>query len=74
MRQGGFNYAGRAQIRDVLEAQEALIQAQNGLTSAVVNYRIAELEFQRDTGLLQIDEKGLWQEYSPEESNNVRTK
>jgi outer membrane protein TolC len=69
-----FFEAGRAQIRDVLEAQEALIQAQNGLTSAVVNYRIAELEFQRDTGLLQIDEKGLWQEYSPEESNNVRTK
>jgi len=62
-----FYEAGRAQVRDVLEAQEALINARNALTSAVVAYRIAELEFQRDTGLLQIDEKGLWQEYAPEE-------
>ncbi|UCG67870.1 MAG: TolC family protein [Deltaproteobacteria bacterium] len=61
-----FFEAGRIPIRDVLEAQEALINAKNGFTSAVVNYRIAELEFQRDTGLLQIDEKGLWQEYQPE--------
>jgi len=61
-----FFEAGRIPIRDVLEAQEALINAKNALTSAVVDYRIAELEFQRDTGLLQIDEKGLWQEYAPE--------
>jgi outer membrane protein TolC len=61
-----FYEAGRAQVRDVLEAQEALINAKNALTSAVVDYRIAELEFQRDTGLLQIDEKGLWKEYAPE--------
>ncbi|NVL92990.1 MAG: TolC family protein [Desulfobacterales bacterium] len=61
-----FYEAGRAQVRDVLEAQEALINTKNALTSAVVDYRIAELEFQRDTGLLQIDERGLWQEYAPE--------
>ena len=67
-----FYEAGRAQIRDVLEAQEALINTRNGLTSAVVNYRVAELEFQRDTGVLKIDEKGLWQEYNPEESKNVK--
>ena len=61
-----FFESGRIPIRDVLEAQEALITAKNGFTSAVLNYRIAELEFQRDTGLLQIDERGLWQEYQPE--------
>ena len=61
-----FLEAGRAQIRDLLEAQEALLSAQNGLTGAVVDYRIAELQLQRDLGLLKIDEKGLWQEFKPE--------
>jgi len=64
-----FYEAGRAQVRDVLEAQESLINARNALTSAVVAYRVAELEFQRDTGLLQIDERGLWQEYAPEKGD-----
>jgi len=61
-----FLEAGRAQMRDLLEAQESLLSAQNGLTSAVVDYRIAELQLQRDMGLIKIDEKGLWQEYKPE--------
>ncbi|MBE0534194.1 MAG: TolC family protein [Phycisphaerae bacterium] len=58
-----FLQAGRAQIRDVLEAQRSLLSAQNALTSAVVNYRIAELNLQRDMGLLQVDENGLWREF-----------
>jgi outer membrane protein TolC len=64
-----FLEAGRAQIRDLLEAQDALLLAQNQLTAAVVNYRIAELQLQRDLGLLDVNEKGLWQEFSPEEIN-----
>ena len=60
-----FLEAGRAEIRDLLEAQEALLSAKNGLTSAAINYRIAELELQRDMGVLEVDENGLWQEYSP---------
>lgn len=62
--------AGRAQIRDLLEAQDALLSAQNQLTAAVVSYRIAELQLQRDLGLLEVNEKGLWQEFSPEEMNH----
>jgi outer membrane protein TolC len=60
-----FFEAGRIQIRDLLEAQEALVNARNALTSAIVDYRIAELEFQRDAGVLRIDDRGLWVEYSP---------
>jgi hypothetical protein len=37
------------------------------LTSAVVSYRIADLELQRDPGLLEVNEKGLWLEFSREE-------
>ncbi len=62
--------AGRSQIRDLLEAQDAFLAAQNQLTAAVVNYRIAELELQRDLGLLNVNEKGLWQESSPEGVEN----
>jgi outer membrane protein TolC len=67
-----FLEAGRAEIRDLLEAQDALLSTQNGLTSAIVNYRIAELELQRDMGVLKVNEKGLWQEYLPEDKNNVQ--
>jgi outer membrane protein TolC len=61
-----FLEAGRAEIRDVLEAQDALVNAQNALTGALVNYRVGELALQRDLGLLDVDERGLWREYVPE--------
>jgi outer membrane protein TolC len=67
-----FLDAGRAQTRDLLEAQDALLAAQNSLTASVVDYRTAELNVQRDMGVLQVDEKGLWQEYSPGENQNVK--
>jgi len=65
-----FLEAGRAQIRDLLEAQDALISAQNALTSALVSYRLGELALQRDLGVLAVDEKGLWQEYVPREKGD----
>ncbi len=58
-----FLEAGRAQLRDLLDAQEALLNARNLLIAAKVEYRVAELEFQRDTGLLKIDRNGLLEEY-----------
>lgn len=61
-----FFEAGRAQIRDILEAQDSLLSAQNSLTSAVISYRISELQLQRDMGLLKVGANGLWQEYIPE--------
>lgn len=65
-----FLEAGRIAIRDLLEAQESLIGAKNALTSAIIDYRVAELEFQRDAGVLQVDERGLWTEYLPEGLKN----
>jgi len=62
-----FLQAGRAEIRDVLEAEEALVNAQDALTDALVTYRVTELEFQRDAGVLQVDHKGLWREYHPDD-------
>ncbi|HPY77856.1 MAG TPA: TolC family protein, partial [Anaerohalosphaeraceae bacterium] len=61
-----FLDAGRAQIRDLLDAQDALLSAQNQLTAAVIAYRIAELNIQRDMGVLQVNQTGLWKEFDPE--------
>ncbi len=58
--------AGRAEMRDLVDAQDALLSAQISLTGAVVDYRIAELEIQRDMGVLEVNAEGLWKEYSPE--------
>jgi outer membrane protein TolC len=54
--------AGRAQQRDLLESQGALVDAQNGVTRALVDYTIARLELWRDIGILSITPKGLWEE------------
>ncbi|MHC4982130.1 MAG: TolC family protein [Planctomycetota bacterium] len=49
---------GMASARDVLEAEESLRTAQNGLTSALVSYTTTRLDFLADLGMLQVDEKG----------------
>ncbi len=59
--------AGRVIIRDLLEAQDTKLAAQLGLTSAIIRYRTAELQLQRDLDLLKITKEGLLQEVAPEE-------
>lgn len=57
-----FLQAGRAQIRDVLEAQEALVSARNALTAALVSRRGAELVLLRDLERLRVNDDGEWRE------------
>lgn len=49
---------GTASARDVLDAEESLRQAQNGLTSALVTYTNTRLVFLASLGLIAVDEKG----------------
>ena len=61
-----FLDAGRnATMRDLLDAQDSLVAAQNDLTAALIGYRVAELQLQRDMDVLDVNEKGLWHEYQP---------
>ena len=72
-RVGGANLnlqAGRVEVRDLLEAQDDLLSAQNSLTAATVDYRIAELSLQRDLGLLEVSDDGLWKEFDPKNIEN----
>ena len=60
--------AGRAEVRDLLDARESLLVARNALTTALVDYRVAELAMQRDLGVLRVDHQGVWYEYNPQEA------
>jgi len=56
---GLFLKAGRIQMRDLLEAQDALVAADNDLVAAQVEYLIAALRLKRDTGELDLDYSGV---------------
>ena len=52
--------AGRAQIRDQLEAQTAQVQAQNAVTQALVDYHAARLRLLIDVGVLPASGEKFW--------------
>jgi outer membrane protein TolC len=54
--------AGRAEVRLLLDSQNALVRAQNDLTSALISHTIAKLNFFRDVGVLQVRPDGMWEE------------
>jgi outer membrane protein TolC len=53
---------GEGDILDLIDAQNDLTSAQTGLTNAIVQHRIAILEFWRDIGVLYIKSNGQWEE------------
>ena len=65
-----FLDAGRAELSDLLDAQESLLTTRNALTAAIIDYRVAELQFQSVTGLLSIANDGLFIEYKPGGNKN----
>jgi outer membrane protein TolC len=52
--------AGRATTRDVLESREALLQARNLVTAALVDYFNARLDLLLAMETLRIDDRGFW--------------
>ncbi|MFW6133435.1 MAG: TolC family protein [Planctomycetota bacterium] len=66
---------GMASARDVLEAEEALRNAQNGLTSALVGYTTTRLEFLARLGMIRADEEGqIHERQQPETSRRLRNR
>ena len=51
---------GEIPNRDVVEAQQSLLDARNSLIREQVNYEIARLGLLRDLGIVFIDEQGMW--------------
>jgi len=56
--------AGQASARDVLDADEALSTAQNGLTTALVNYTTTRMRFLASLGMVVVDGNGRVRERS----------
>lgn len=56
--------AGRATTRDYLESEQALLQSQNSLTSALVDYVVNKLRLLRDLELLDVGIEGLTLDFS----------
>jgi len=52
--------SGRTTMRTYLDAQQDLLDAQNALTQALINHKVARLDFFRDIEMLTVDEKGMW--------------
>jgi outer membrane protein TolC len=57
-----FLKAGRAEMRDLLDAEESLLAARNALTDAIVSFRVAELRLLRAVGTLRVTDSGLTEE------------
>lgn len=51
--------AGRASTRDILEAQQDLLESRNLVTGALVEYWLARLQLFRDMELIEVDETGI---------------
>jgi len=58
--QAGQTRARGSQGLNLLNALNAVLQAQNGLIEDWVNYETNRLNIHRDMGIMQIDERGLW--------------
>ena len=54
--------AGRAEMTDLLDAQAALVTAQNALYAAITESRANELRLQADLGVLDATADGTWRE------------
>ena len=51
---------GNADIRDQLEAQADLVEAQNDVTSAIVDYHVARWNLLKNLGVLRVESEQFW--------------
>ncbi len=63
-----FLQAGRSSMRDILEAEGAMLGARNALCSAVISWWKSDLELRRDLGVLDISDAGVWHDFDGDEN------
>lgn len=56
-----FLDAGRVETRILLQSQDALLNAQDDVTAALVEHLNAKLSFYRDVGILQVRPDRMWE-------------
>jgi outer membrane protein TolC len=55
--------AGRIQVRDVVDAQTARVQAYNAATAALVDYHLTRMRLLLDLGVLKTGKEKFWLDY-----------
>ena len=55
--------AGRVQVRDVVDAQTAKVQAYNAATAALVEYHLTRMRLLLDLGILKTGKEKFWLDY-----------
>ncbi|MDD4101922.1 MAG: TolC family protein [Kiritimatiellae bacterium] len=63
-----FLQSGRSSMRDILEAEGAMLSARNALCSAVILWWRSDLELRRDLGVLDISDAGMWHDFYGDEN------
>jgi outer membrane protein TolC len=58
---------GRVQTRDLLDSIAAELSAKNALTGALIDYRLAYLDFLLALDVLEVDEEGMYSDLAAEE-------
>ena len=53
---------GRSTVRLLLDSEDALVQAQNDVLSALVNHVNAKMSFFHDIGIMQVRPDGMWEQ------------
>lgn len=62
-----FLQSGRSSMRDILEAESAMLTTRNAFCSAVIQWRISGLELRRDMGVLDVSDVGTWRDVNGED-------
>ena len=53
---------GRGTVRLLLDSEDAIVEAQNAVTEALIDHSIARLSFYRDIGILRVRPDGMWEQ------------
>lgn len=67
-REEDYDREGRGQARDLIDAQAALIQANDDRIAALVNHTVARIQLWKDMGILFIKKDGRWEDVLQKES------
>jgi outer membrane protein TolC len=56
-----FMQSGRSSMRDILEAESALLSARNALCSSIIDWKMCDLSLKNSMGVFTVNSDGVWE-------------
>jgi outer membrane protein TolC len=56
-----FMQSGRSSMRDILEAESALLSARNALCSSIIDWKMCDLSLKNSMGVFTVNADGVWE-------------